>query len=348
MPWPFRSHLPESLQVALSKLGAGLRQGRVVGRDLYDIIAQFDGLAPHLAISAAPEIAGYADLHRYRPRSWRDSVPFLKVPSDKELLLRNPDLKYIFIFHHDGRLRELALNRFYDGLSSSFFVSALVYRTNDWVPQVRAAAARCLERVLARTDADIAATALIFLLDRMWRWQRWIEESAVIDAALGRADVAACMAEKFRTEKTGPMGRLLGRALRQPAFDAHLLTLSQAALMPNVRAIALNILIEGKASWQTGWTYEWTDKVFGLGRTVPVYETRDIGVSIQREALLAQGARDRGAVVRRTAADAAIKYRTTLGNLDEIVRLLANDKSRAVRERIAFIQRKLAGEPSQP
>lgn len=339
MPWPYRPLLPESLQVALRKFGAGLQNGRVVLPDLYNVIAQLDALPPYLAISAAQEIASDAELRRYRPTTWRSWIPLLPTPSDKELLLQIPDLKYIFVFHHDGRLRELALNRFYDGLPSSFFVSAIVYRTNDWVPQVRAAAARCLERVLPRTDPAIAADALIFLLDRMWRWQRWIEEAAVIDAVLGREDVAACLADTFRKAKTGPMGRLLGRALRQPAFEEHLLALSQSALMPSVRAFALQVMIEGKTSWQTGWVREWTDKTFGLSRTVPVYEARDIAMAFSREALLAQGARDRSAAVRKVAASAAIKYRATLGNLDEVVRLLANDKSSAVRERIAFIQK---------
>ncbi|MGB6119056.1 MAG: hypothetical protein WBF87_12630, partial [Mesorhizobium sp.] len=55
-------------------------------------------------------------------------------------------------------------------------------------------------------------------------------------------------------------------------------------------------------------------------------------------------ARDRSAAVRTVAADAMIARRETLPGLAELIELLRDDKSPAVRERIDFLDRK-AGQP---
>jgi HEAT repeat protein len=62
------------------------------------------------------------------------------------------------------------------------------------------------------------------------------------------------------------------------------------------------------------------------------------------EALIAQGARDRSAVVRRVAAGGLIQHRSSVSNLDEVVQLLAGDKSASVRERAEFVLREQSSE----
>src|SRR6218665_2975473 len=44
----------------------------------------------------------------------------------------SPDL-----FHHSGYVREAALKRIDGPVPNAFFLVALVYRLNDWVPEVR-------------------------------------------------------------------------------------------------------------------------------------------------------------------------------------------------------------------
>ncbi|HEX2656441.1 MAG TPA: hypothetical protein VHN11_22705, partial [Xanthobacteraceae bacterium] len=310
--------LPEPLGAQLGDLGKSLAKGRVSIDNLRAIVAQFNDLEPALAISAENEIAGRAELYRRsRPHRWWDILR-LFASTDTELLLRTPELKELFIFHRDGRLREAALNLFHDGLSSSFFVTALVLRGNDWVQEVRIAAAACARRVLPKTAPDIVAAALLVLLDRMWQWRRWGDEAVIIDAALSRPDVASRLAEKLRLARTGPTARLLRRALHQPTLDAHLLALSQTAFAPAVRAVALQAMIEGHASWRVGVEYRWIDKSMGKRVIVPKFETRSIHPLYPRELAILQGAQDRSAAVRKIAAAGAVKYRTTLANLDEI------------------------------
>jgi len=51
-----------------------------------------------------------------------------KSTSQQELLRQNPDYAWLFIFHPDGRLRELALDALDNPPTSPFFFAALAWR----------------------------------------------------------------------------------------------------------------------------------------------------------------------------------------------------------------------------
>ncbi len=161
----------------------------------------------------------------------------------------------------------------------------------------------------------------------------------VLDAAFSRPDVLERVADILRAARSGAMGATLRRALRWPAMDRHLHDLALGAILPDVRAVAVQALIAGKAVWPTGFTRRWIDKRFNVFETVQSFDERPVERPRARELLVARAALDRTAAVRRVAAAALVDLHRELSNTDDIIRLLADDRSRAVRERVDFVRR---------
>lgn len=335
-----QSVLPEPLHVSLAKLGVSVRKGAVRKSLLEAVVAGLAALPPSAVVRGDAEIAYLAQLYARNDPRRNFILSWLRKATDHDLLVKTPGLEQLFIFHRDGRLREAALKRLKDGLRSTFFFAAIAYRLNDWSPDVRSAAKACAARVFPKTDPEIVATAGLFLLDRQQHWRRWWgEEAAILDDALSRADVTDHLAATLHHARSGPMGALLRRTLRRPEMDRHLFQLSTDAFLPGVRAVALQCLIDGQASWPTGFEQQWIDKSLGKSRRVIVFGRREIVRPCSLETLVAQGAQDRSATVRKIAADGLLRYRSALANRDEIIQQLADDRSPAVRERIDFILR---------
>jgi len=328
--------LPAALREALQVIANGLTAGQVSQSDLRVAVSSLGALPPDAIGRADYEIAYVTELFHHQPP--QGILSWWQRPRSHHDLLRDvPGLAYLFLFHRDGRLREVALNRINDGLNSAFFFAAIAYRLNDWAAPVRAAAVSCAERVFPKTDSSVITAAAVFLLDRRQQWKRWQSEVSVLSAALCRSDVAEQRADIIHTAKDGPMGTVLRRALQDPGLDHHLDRLSTAALLPHVRAVALQALIEGRAAWPIGRDRLWVDKRYGLYRLVPVFDERTISRPCSLEVLIDRGARDRSALVRKVAAAGLIQYRASLTNLDSIIQRLANDRNRTLRERIEFI-----------
>lgn len=334
----YRSILAENLQKDMEAFGAELSRGRVSKAHLDDLILQLDALSPEKISRAAREIQRLAGLyHENDPKPY---IPFRRsIPTHKELLLRFPGLEMLFQFHGDGRLREAALNRINHGLRSPFFFMAITYRLNDWVPQVRAAAATCAVRVFPKTDPDVIANAAIFLLDRKRYWRRWNSEVLPLESTLTRADVIERIALILCRVQTGPAGSILRLTLRLPEIDNHLISLSVNAFLPSVRAAALGALIDGEARW-LGDVRErrWIDKSMGRFHYLPAVVSRPVDRVRPLPDLVEQAALDRSAAVRRLASAALLKHHADLPNAEALIARLAMDKSRSIRERIEFLQ----------
>jgi len=210
-------------------------------------------------------------------------------PSDAELMNRLPELAYLFVFHRDGFVRELALDQMQE-LQSPFYVAALAFRLNDWVAQVRAAAVRCAERVFPNTAANELANASLFLLGRPFAWGRWSDETEALDKALSRYDVADAREGILRNARSESMGAILRYASRWEAMDRHLDGLATRAFLPPVRGAAFQELIEGFARWPVGWRKESTDRIYAQFRLIRQYDERPILPSRPLESLVEQAA----------------------------------------------------------
>ncbi|MET1112033.1 MAG: hypothetical protein ABWX67_10960 [Allosphingosinicella sp.] len=133
------------------------------------------------------------------------------------------------------------------------------------------------------------------------------------------------------------MARILVSAIRRPALDRHLPALSAGAVQPDVRAAALEALIAGRARWPTGTERRWIDKPMGISKPVAVYSERALANTGPADALIRQGLDDRSPAVRKVALSGLI----ALGRASEaqlaLVRPLAADSNRGVREKAAFV-----------
>jgi hypothetical protein len=210
---------------------------------------------------------------------------------------------------------------------------------NDWVKPVRKAAEGCAERVLHRTRADIAANSAIYLLDRRLAWGRWTDEVSALDSTFGRKDVIADLAAHLLGKTTGPLASCLRSALRYPAIDEHLPHLAALAVQRSARAVAYQCLIAGKATWPVGFEWAWIDKVYGLRRRVPAFASRDIQITRPAAEWIREGIRDKSPFVRKLVADALVGTRAQLQDADDLIAILAKDRSAAVRSRADFMLR---------
>jgi hypothetical protein len=335
--------LPADLSAKLAKLGAELEDGPS-NHDLEEVLRGLSALPAHSVVRANREIAAAMRLVWWKPpRRFSLTGLFRKPLSEADLLRLNPDYAWLFIFHADGHMREVALKAIQRPPLSPFFFAALAWRLNDWVREVRRAAAACAERVLLQADPDIAAVSARYLLDRRASWGRWSDERRVLDAVFSRPDVIARLADHIREAATGPFATTLRYASRFPTMDEHLPRLAVEAAQPAVRAAAYQCLISGKATWIEGYRWIWIDKVYGVRKSVPDLGFREISRTKPVGVLIAQAIRDRSSAVRRVAADGLIELRAQVPDARAMNDTLAKDRSAAVRSRADFIARHYLG-----
>lgn len=293
-------------------------------------------------VQAARQIGGYGGLGQW---GWggadtrRPSHFFKRTWTVHEVLSTAPAYAWLYLFHPNGRVREIALRQLPGAPMSPFFFSALVLRLNDWAPPVREAALQAARLWFPTTDATVVAIAGFELLDRLPSWRRWATERSVLDEALGRTDVATRLVRRIGSATTGPLGAKLRQTLRFPAVDALLPDLAARAVSPYVRATSLDCLLAGKAIWPDGYEWRWVDKIYGLKRLDPRLETRPLGIARDVEALIRQGLADRSAVVRRVAAKALVEARGWMPDTDLLVERMIQDRSASVRMTADYILR---------
>lgn len=333
-----RSVLSNDLLHALNMVGAKLRESRRIGHDLDLALGLLSDLEPGHVARADREIADAADLDR-RPPVLLLGRLLWPQPQGAKLLQVLPGLEYLFLFHRDGRLREAALLKMTGGLPSPFMFAAVLWRLNDWVPDVRQAAIQCASRTFPVTAPSIIARTAAELLVRQASWGRWRDERALLDSVFSRADVAVHLAELIAKEKTGPQASTLRHVLRTPAFDRHLQRLSREAVQPSVRAVALKALIDGKAEWPTGTAWQWVDKSLELRRRVQIFDRRPLSVTASRNAFIEQGISDPSAAVRRVALNGIVRYLLGTEEASAMAARLLQDRSPSVRELAEFILR---------
>lgn len=342
------SVLPVDLEKHLSSIGKRLESGKSVSGEISGVMEGLSGL-PAIAISrAAPTIAYTAKLFRGRPKPSIFQALLRRRLTDLEQLLQHPELRYLFLFHLDGRMREAALLRISGGLPSPFLFAAVALRLNDWVREVRVAALACANRCFPMTPANVIADAALALLLRQDSWERWGLEREAIDAAFARADVAAHLATDLVRAQTGPASRLLRVALKQAAFDQHLERLSREAKQPSVRALAVQTIANKRARWPDGTEYKWIDKSMGLRTRVQKFAWRPISVPLPEASIVRAAASDKSAIVRKAAMDGIIQQCLNTSEAFELASQLKDDASLSVRERAHFILSQSVGTNGLP
>jgi len=333
------SPITPELQAALRSLGLALREGQRIGSGFNHIWPMLDMINPACLAQAETEIVREAQLFRHSPPLSFMARLFGRSRTLGEQLSGTDQLEKLFLFHRDGHLREAALRKFDGPIESPFIITAVAWRLNDWVPEVRNAAQACASRCFPKTSALTIAQAALVLLLRRSSWGRWEDEREWLSAEISRPDVASELTDLIIRSPIGPNARVLREALRTPWLDFALTRIAGEAVQPETRAVAYETLISGKARWPTGWRWRWIDKTIGRRRAETVFAERPLALDVSRESLIAHALEDRAGVVRSVAMSGVIRFREQLRDAKSIARRFADDPSRGVRERAEFILR---------
>jgi len=328
--------LSEELTRLLDDVGSKLAAGRDVG-ETFEPVPRLLGSLPVTAIArVATEIANAARLWRWAPPEKGLGTLFRVKLTQREQLDRHDALKYLFIFHNDGYLREAALNKMTGSLDAPFFVVAIAWRLNDWVEPVRRAAARCGARTFPETSDDVIARAGLGLHLQRFSLGRWGGEREILEQALGRPGVSESLAALLATGPTGPLSRIFREALRRDGLDPHLEAIARTAVQPAVRALAARTVLSGIATWVDGYEWKWIDKAFGVRHRVPRQAARQIVRTISPDDMMAAAAVDPFVAVRKVAIDQLIREPLLFADRRKIAAGLARDANASIRERAAF------------
>jgi hypothetical protein len=304
------------------------------------VLGGIAALPVDLVIPAGREIAQAMRLGSWTQPKHSLFIRLFRQPfTEKHLLNINPKYAWIFLFNYDGRVRESALDAIEIPPPSPFLFSALAWRLNDWAFPVRQSAVRCAARVFEKTSTQIAAQSAIHLLPRISSWGRWGNERGCLDETFGRSDVIAAFVNLLSQSPTGPVSTCFRQSLRYPNIDKYLPHLAANAIQPSVRAAAYECLLARKASWPVGFEWEWIDKVYGLRRRVPTFESRLLQSGRAFADLVTDAIYDKSAFVKKVAADFLMGGRSDVPNADTLIAHLAKDKNSAVRARAEFMLR---------
>lgn len=255
-----------------------------------------------------------------------------------------PNLADVFVFHGDGHVREEAMRNLRGPLMAPVSVYAIFWRMNDWVPEIRNVSFDALNRVLPQTPAPIIVPALFAVLPHMNSWGRWSSEgSEAVRKVLTRPDVFEHVVDNLKMKRQPRLGQIFREISRNAVIDQHIEGIFVNSPLPHIRAIALDMLLSGKAHWPTGEVSRvWIDRSMGKYRLEIVHDQRAISTNIDKVDLIAKAAADSSAMVRRRSVDALIELiqnNECLDELEAIVSSLKGDPNVGVRERLLFLAR---------
>ena len=334
-----QSVLPKYAQHAIYALGRVEGSGVGAVDEIEAFRTALEMLDPKLIAPAGIQIRDIGGINYSWDHAGED-------PSDfSEAGLRAPtDYGWFLQFHGDGFKREAALKRLDGPPRSPFEFVSIVYRMNDWVAQVRAAALEYGAQYFPRMDHDVAGRAAFFLLLRMQMFARWDDRAfKCVEDTFYRRDVLAFIKQQLRDKADGPVTAVLRRVMQRPDLDECLPELAAQAKSAAVRSCATDFLLNGRAQWANGYKRVWVDKVHGVSRLMPDLQQRPLSISVDVAGCMDRASRDRSAKVRKIAASALI---ARLGNRadwhDAIAERLKSDPNQGVASRMEFYFRKLA------
>lgn len=342
------SVLTPKCQKNIFTIGRTLKSGALTKNQIEEFRDNISLIPPSSMPRAAEEIKDIANLYRtFKTNEHEVFVVsrFKRFWQNRGSLKPKPQLVpengWIFIFHGDGYLRQKALQALISKPASPFEFVAIVYRLNDWVENIRSEAFEYAKLRFPETSSNIIAESAFFLLEQAEYLTRWDEESkGILDATLYRPDVLNSLKDKFLKIRPGRIAYILSQLLKKPEFDCHLQDIALKSELPQVRAVALDALINKRATWSIGHKKQWVNKIYNIRRWQRVYETRDIEHSLDIDELLSLSANDTSAAVRKVVATSIINMtENKTSHMHKIAKLLSSDKSTKVRTRADFFLR---------
>ncbi|OJF92865.1 hypothetical protein [Pararhizobium antarcticum] len=262
--------------------------------------------------------------------AWRAREPTLPTPED---------LAWFSLCDPDGFVRERALEGINMPPPSAIRLALLMIRLNDWVPQVRAAAQRCLDRVGAGIAPEVFVDTLPYCLQALPLASRMGDGGAALIALVSRPDIHDLIADRLMNGEGGAIVRIFRDLMSTDLFDAQLPALAASARNTAIRARALRILLAGAVEDIPVLREFWISRTLGIKRPVAGTATRPIDQAAAAEALISRAARDRTVAVRKAAAQGLVRHRNDVDDLDALVALFDTEKNPAILDRIAFVKK---------
>ncbi|PRA88067.1 hypothetical protein CQ054_06695 [Ochrobactrum sp. MYb29] len=260
------------------------------------------------------------------------------------LLTIEPRLANIMIFHGNGHIREVSLNKLERRLEFPVSVYGLFCRLNDWGEPVRSAAWKAFSSCLQNTPAETLMPAVCLVLQDGHTWKRWQGGFVdLIDQITSRSELLQLLTTRLMSDHRNGTGRIFQSLSRSSNIDDKLEEIARRAAHPQIRAMAIRYLSCGTVAWPTGKKRRnWIDKSSGRFRDVPTYDSRPITVPYNLPEIIRNGIHDRSTFVRKQSLDALILHRQdpTFHNLiSESLFIFAEETRPTFKERIDFLQR---------
>ena len=264
------------------------------------------------------------------------------------LLDKMPAIAPLWLCHPNGYYREAALSRIETLSGSPMLLALVLWRSNDWVAEVRSAAGACLERVMGEFGSEDLVPLVPMMALRAPTWKRHqrgkvraLASAGGLPAILQQDPGRSAVVSYVLSAQTGPVAKVLRRALATDGFDSALPEIATSAQSCGARHIAVTALLWGKATWSTGYIRQWGNKPLGISKRVPALQNRPLTVKPDPVPILRAALADCYPPVRLSA----LWWMTEAGAPEEMEPLLPDllkDRSPSVREAAEFMFRKRA------
>lgn len=168
----------------------------------------------------------------------------------------DPGLALVLTTHHSGFVRETALDQI-SSFEGPFSLDLVLRRLNDWVPEVRTAAVRTIERCIFQSyePAQDFACVVSGCLEMLLRFEEMGRSGAVESAIVGRLLLETGSLEKLKNIVLySPLDRsivLLKLALRRGMLSEMLSDLVCKGKHHAVRRTALKTILDEGFVWKT-------------------------------------------------------------------------------------------------
>ena len=250
---------------------------------------------------------------------------------------------YLLTLHRSGYVRQKALSTIEEAAPNAFWFSAIIYRCNDWVPQVRSEALKTLQRISQQSTKEVLFAVMLEMHGFMVRAGRLTsEEREVMQSCFSRKDFVEYCVSQCVSRTSGSLKTIFSQCLSTTHADKFLLDVARRAVSPAVRALAFETILRERAKYVVGERISLVGMCKDKFVREVLYEERKFELQEDKSEVLALAVKDRSIYCRRVAAQYLTEDLELAARHPEVLDVLSKDPYPSVQERVAYIRKKLA------
>jgi hypothetical protein len=324
----------------LDEFAASERTSHESARLAAALIEELSNLSPFEATALQRAVRNAYHYAPDRPSKQKSGIPerLAKLIFTPALPGRSPPFpigRWFRLMHANGYIREEALKAIDEPPPAPIFLAALLLGMSDHVPQVRAAASQCLDRLHETISTAVILATVPYIVTRWPGWANANDREASF-MLLKREDVGHSIRALLMASNAAWLPRFFRDLLSSDIADGWLVDLATQARHPAIRARSTIVLVEGKVDRLVEFRSLWRNPLRN-----PV---RRVDIPFDIEALISAGARDRTVAVRKAAAEGLVRHFRSLPDVAELMETFDAEKNTVIRNRLDFIRRQLAAE----